>query len=58
MSLFMRIRHWLWRKKSPQCENVESVAPVVARDIGVRIIRIRLPSGYQVIIVERTAEDE
>ena len=34
------------------------LSAAITRDIGVRITRIRLPSGSEVLIVERTNEQD
>ena len=58
MSLFKRVRKWLLRKNSSHNLISQPVTPAVARDIGVRVTHIRLPSGYEITIVERAHENE
>lgn len=56
MNVLKRIRAWLLRKKSSV--NLADISRHEARDIGVSITRIRLPSGVEVVLIERVHEDE
>jgi len=56
--LLKRFRNWLLRKKPPPKLMNPDVSPAMARDVGVTITRIRLPSGGEIVIVERMNDDE
>lgn len=58
MFLLKRIRNWLLRKKSPPNLVDANIGAATARDIGVKITRVRLPSGGEVVIVERVMSDD
>lgn len=58
MRFFKRIKNWLLQKAPPSKPLVDDVSTAVARDIGVTITRIRLPSGRELVIVERLHVDD
>lgn len=58
MLLFKRIRNWFFREKPLPKLMDPNVSSAMARDIGITVTRIRLPSGGEVVIVERVNGDE
>ncbi len=59
MRLFKRLCEWLLRN-SKHTDLVDKAThnPDCARDIGVRISRVRLPSGAEIVVVEHLREPE
>jgi hypothetical protein len=57
MSFIKNLRHWLTGKKKTPGLTHSSISPAITRDLGVRVERIRLPSGGEVVIVERIVDD-
>jgi hypothetical protein len=58
MLLFKGLRNWLLRRAPPKNKIDPDLSATAARDLGVRITRVRLPSGYEVVIIERLRHDE
>ena len=56
--LLKRFRNWFLRKESPPKLLDPDIRPAMARDIGVTITRIRLPSGGEVVIIEPMNGDD
>lgn len=58
MSFFKRIRDWLsWNKTPPKLVGTD-LSSEAARDIGVTVTRVRLPSGNQIVIIEKATYEE
>lgn len=56
MNLIKRICAWLFAKKSST--DLAEIDRLSARDIGVTITRIRLPSGEEIVLIERAHEND
>jgi hypothetical protein len=57
--LFTRLRDWLLRKSFNKKTCIaKDIHGAHARDIGVAVTRIRLPSGYEIVVIERIERDE
>lgn len=58
MRLFKRLCEWLLNSTQGELIDTATNNPDCARDIGVRISRVRLPSGEEVVMVENLREPE
>lgn len=58
MLLLQRLRAWLARRQKPPQISESATSEKVQKDIGVRVTRIRLPSGREVKIVDRERQGE
>lgn len=57
MLFFKRIRTW-WAQKKGLPKVVErDLSPGQTRDLGVTVTRVQLPSGAELVIVERRVPD-
>lgn len=52
MFTFKKLRAWLSRRKPPP-QSAPEIIPAVERDMGIKISRIRLPSGGEIVLVEK-----
>lgn len=58
MRLFKRLCEWLLNNPHSELIDTATNNPDCARDIGVRISRVRLPSGAEIVVVEHLREPE
>ena len=58
VSLLTRLYHWFLKFRKPTPLQSADISATMARDIGVSVTRVRLPSGIEIVIIERTLADE
>jgi hypothetical protein len=56
--LFHRIYSWLFRKKHPPELGDAASRPAIARDLGVKVTRVQMPSGGEIVVVEKVRDEE
>jgi len=58
MLLLQRLRAWLARRQKPPQVADPAISDKAHQDMGVRVTRIRLPSGKEMTLVKRHRRDE
>lgn len=57
MFIFNKLQEYVRRLRRRPKPNELPADNAAQRDIGVRVVRIRLPSGYEIVIVEEEKKE-
>jgi hypothetical protein len=55
--IFRKLQEYVRRLRRRPKPNELPADKVAQRDLGVKVVRIRLPSGYEIVIVEQDKEE-
>ena len=57
MFIFNKLQEYVRRLRRRPKPSELPADKLAQRDLGVRVVRIRLPSGYEIVIVEEEKEE-